>query len=387
MSTDREVIALLSESAVRYVTDHYGFMQRRATLDGPPGYSTKAWHDYAELGWLAMRLPETHGGLDADAVAIGAVMEVVGSHLLMEPVLASVVVGTGLVIKQASAGQQAALLPALADGSLKLAFASGAGPLSAQTCAVCGNKLSGVVTAVLHGDIADKLIVFARPADAGGESALYLVDANSARVKRQNYRLVDGRGAANVRFDNVDAERLGAPGNTLAEAAIAEVGDEAVVALCAETLGVVRALMARTCEYLKVRTQFGKPIGANQALQHRAADMFLIQQEISALTRASQRAMCLPQSQRTRIVSGAKVYVGRAARHVANEAVQMHGGLGVTDELDVSHYFRRLMVNAALFGSLDEHFTRFVDVTLPPAVRTLQARPVGATHECAEAGA
>jgi alkylation response protein AidB-like acyl-CoA dehydrogenase len=387
MSTDREVIALLSESAGRYVTDHYGFLQRRAVLDFPHGYSAKAWHDYAEFGWLALRLPETHGGLNADAVAIGAVMEVVGSHLLMEPVLASVVVGTGLVIKQASDEQKTALLPALADGSLKLAFASGDGPLSAQACVVCGNKLSGVATAVLHGNVADKFIVSARTADAGGELALFLVDANSSRVNRKDYRLVDGRGAATVRFDNADAERLGAPGNTPAEAAIAEVGDEAVVALCAETLGIVRALVARTCEYLKVRTQFGKPIGVNQALQHRAADMFLIQQEISALTRAAQRAMCLPHSQRARIVSGARAYIGRAARHVANEAVQMHGGLGVTDELDVSHYFRRLMVNAALFGSLDEHFTRFVDVTLPHVARAPQARDTGATHDYAKAAA
>jgi hypothetical protein len=387
MSTDHEMIALLSESAGRYVTDHYGFLQRRAVLGDPDGYSAKAWHDYAEFGWLAMRLPESHGGMDADAVAIGAIMEVVGSHMLMEPVLASAVVGTGLVIKEGSDEQKAALLPALADGSLKLAFASGAGPLSAQACVACGNTLNGMASAVLHGDIADRFIVSARDADVGGELALFLVDASSSQVNRRNYRLVDGRGAATVRFDNANAERLGSPGNNRAEAAIAEVGDEAAVALCAEALGIVRALVARTCEYLKVRRQFGKPIGANQGLQHRAADMFLIQQEISALTRAAQRAMCLPHSQRARIVSGARAYVGRVARHVANEAVQMHGGLGVTDELDVSHYFRRLMVNAALFGSLDEHFTRFVDVMLPPAARAPLARDVGATHDCAEAAA
>lgn len=385
MSTDHETIALLSESVGRYVTDHYGFLQRRAVLDDPAGYSAKAWRDYAEFGWLALRLPEAHGGLDADAAAIGAVMEVVGSHLLMEPVLASMVVGTGLVIRQASEAQKTALLPALADGSLKLAFA--AGPLSARACVARGGKLSGVASAVLHGDIANKFIVAASDAGAGGELALYLVDAGGARVDRKKYRLVDGRGAATVRFDNADAERLGAPGNAIAGTAIAEINDEAVVALCAETLGIVRALVARTCEYLKVRRQFGKPIGANQALQHRAADMFLIQQEISALTRAAQRAMCLPHAQRERIVSGARTYIGRAARRVANEAVQMHGGLGVTDELDVSHYFRRLMVNAALFGSLDEHFTRFVDATLPVAAQAPLARDVDATRDCAAAAA
>lgn len=373
MSTDLEMIALLSESAQRYVADRYDFLQRHAVLADPLGYSAKAWQDYAELGWPALRLPEEHGGLAADATAIGAVMEVVGSHLLMEPILASVVVGTGLLVKQASPEHQASLFPALADGSLKLAFAGGTG----QECVVRGGKLSGAVVGILHGDAADRFIVPARAADGGG-LALYLVDAAAPQVVRKNYRLVDGRGAASVRFDDAGAERLGEAGG--AEAAIAEACDEAAVALCAENFGIVKTLVATTCEYLKVRKQFGKPIGANQALQHRAADMYLLQQEVGALTRAAQRALDLPPAERARIVSGAKAYITGAARRVANEAVQMHGGLGVTEELNVSHYFRRLMVNAALFGSRDQHFARFVEASLAPA-----ATPVAAHRPCAEA--
>ena len=136
--------------------------------------------------------------------------------------------------------------------------------------------------------------------------------------------------------------------------------DHAAAAQCAEALGIVRVLVATTCEYLKMRKQFGKAIGSNQALQHRAVDMFLLQEEIAALTSAAQRALARPAGERARVVSGAKAYVSNAARQVANEAVQMHGGVGLTDELDVSHYFRRLMVNATLFGSRDEHFSRFL---------------------------
>ncbi|MCL2344592.1 MAG: acyl-CoA dehydrogenase family protein [Desulfobulbus sp.] len=353
MSADLEMIAMLSESARRYAADRYDFLQRHAVLGEPRGYSGAAWRDYAELGWLSLCLPESEGGLEADALAVGTVMEVVGSHLLMEPVLASAVVGASLVTRQASAEQQARLLPALADGSLKLA-------LAAEECAWRNGKLSGAAAGVLHGDVANRFIVGARDADGG--FGLYLVAADSPQVSRKSYRLVDGRGAASARFDNAEAERLGDDGS--AEAALAAVCDEAVAALCAEANGIVKILVATTCDYLKVRRQFGRPIGDNQALQHRAADMYLLQQEVAALTRAAQRALGQPAAERARIVSGARAYIANAARHVANEAVQMHGGLGVTEELNVSHYFRRLMVNAALFGSRDQHFVRFVDATL-----------------------
>ena len=143
--------------------------------------------------------------------------------------------------------------------------------------------------------------------------------------------------------------------------AIARARDEAAVALCAETLGVVRSLVDATCNYLKVRKQFGRTIGSNQALQHRMVDLFLLQEEVQALTRAAQRGLDAEPAQRRRAVSGARAFIAMAARRVANEAVQMHGGLGITEELDISHYFRRVMVINALFGSRHEHFARFVE--------------------------
>lgn len=358
MSMDVETANMLRESAQRYAADNYSFLQRHKLL--AEGWSQKAWQDYAELGWLALRLPEAEGGLDADPLAVGALMEVVGARLLMEPLLASAVVATGLLRDQGSAAQQQALLPRLADGSLKLALADVDPPGTPRPCEAREGRISGTRQAVLHGDIADKLIVAC--ADPGSASAtrLWLVDAAAPGVAVTRYRLVDGRGAANLRFEAAPAERLDPDHGGSADTALAQARDAAAAALCAEALGIVRVLVASTCEYLRVRRQFGKPIGANQALQHRAVDMFFLQEEIAALTAAAQRALGRPPVERARIVSGARAYISQAARRVANEAVQMHGGVGITEELDVSHYFRRLMVNAALFGSRDEHFARFL---------------------------
>jgi alkylation response protein AidB-like acyl-CoA dehydrogenase len=356
MSMDIEAAVMLRDSAQRYAADNYSFLQRRALLCDAAGWSANAWRAYGELGWLALRLPEEQGGLNADALAIGALMEVVGARLLMEPILASAIVGSGLVLSQGSGAQREQLLPGLADGSVKLAFAH----VEADACEVRDGRLSGGKIAVLHGDIADRLIVSAADANEGGLTRLYLVDPRAAGVEMTRYRLLDGRGAANLGFAGAAAERLAPDHSGSAQAAIDEALDHAAAAQCAEALGIVRALVATTCEYLKTRKQFGRVIGSNQALQHRAVDMFLLQEEIAALTLAAQRALAKPAFERERIVSGAKAYVCSAARHVANEAVQMHGGLGLTEELDVSHYFRRLMVSATLFGSRDEHFTRFL---------------------------
>lgn len=360
MSTDLETIGMLRDSAARYADDNYSFHQRWSVLEQAQGYSPQAWSDFAEFGFLALRLPEEDGGLDGDAVAVGAIMEIVGARLLMEPLLASAVLGTGLLLKQGSAAQRAALLPQLADGSLVLAFADDDAP--GQPCVFDGARLTGAKLGVLHGDAAGKLLVSAR--DTAGQAVVVLVDADAAGLRRQAYRLVDGRGAAGFGFDGVAAVRLQPESGQPAAEALAEIRDEAAVALCAESLGMVRNLVTITNEYLKVRKQFGRAIGSNQALQHRMVDCLLLQEEIRALVTAARQALAGPAEARTRIVSGARAYVIHAARKVCNEAIQMHGGLGVTDELDVSHYFRRLMVNAALFGSRDSHFARFTDAAL-----------------------
>lgn len=359
MTTDADTIDMLRDTMQRYAAEQYSFAQRRAVL--AEGSSGRAWRDYAEFGWLALRLPEADGGIGADATAIGALMEVVGARLLMEPVLASAVLGTGLVLGAANATQRAAMLPALAEGALTLAFACEDDPAAGAACELRGQRLHGAKLNVLHGDVAGRLIVSARDADAAGAWALCLVDPAAAGVQRRSYRLIDGRGAAALRFDGARVERLEA---TDAAAAIARARDEAAVALCAEALGVVRSLVSATCDYLKVRKQFGRTIGSNQALQHRMVEMYLLQQEVQALAHCAQRSLHpepADPTQRARAISGARAYIAGAARRIANDAVQLHGGLGITEELDISHYFRRVMVINALFGNRDEHLARFVE--------------------------
>ena len=357
MSTDHDTISMLRDVAQRYTADNYDFLKRAKVLEQPQGYSAKAWNDYAEQGWLALRLPEDEGGIGADAAAIGAVMESVGSRLLLEPLLASAVLGTGLLMRQGSEAQRQAWLPRLADGSVKLVFANDDD--AHDVCRLRDGRLNGRKVGVLHGDIADRVIVSALNEE--GEPVLCMVAA--AALQRSAYRLVDGRGAANLRFEHSEAEQLGAAGKNAADA-VALALDEAAVALCAEAYGVISRLVAITCDYLKIRKQFGKPIGTNQVLQHRMVDMYLLQEETRALADAAQDALTLPGAERERIVSGARAYIGAAVRRVANEAVQMHGGLGITEELDVSHYFRRAMAIDSLFGGRDLHLARFTALTL-----------------------
>ncbi|MDE2367852.1 MAG: acyl-CoA dehydrogenase family protein [Burkholderiales bacterium] len=349
---DDDIARMLGDAAARWGEANYELAQRKPRLALAGAFDAAVWSAYAEMGWLALRLPEADGGLAADAAAVGALMEVAGSRLLLEPLLVSAVVGTGLIAAHAPAPLRERLLPQLVAGGVRLAFT---GP--APACAWRDGALHGRAEAVLQGDVADGLIVAACDA-AGAVVALQYVEVDAPGVRRRAYRLVDGRGAANFEFEGVAGVML-ASGDLAARAAETALA-ETWVALCAEALGCVRALLAATLEYLKLRQQFGRPLGVNQALQHRAVDLLTLQEEILALTEQAQRALALPAPQRRREVAAARAYISRAARRVANEAVQMHGGVGITDELAVSHHFRRLMVNGAVFGDRDAQFDQFL---------------------------
>jgi alkylation response protein AidB-like acyl-CoA dehydrogenase len=375
-----DLVALLRENIERYTAERYSFGQRWTALRSSRGYSEQAWSDYAEMGWLALRMPEELGGLGAQATAIAPLMEAVGSRLLLEPILASAILGTGLVLKRADAAQRAEMLPRLADGSLRLALAhqeslSADAPTSCE-CEYRQGALYGSKIAVLHGDCADRFIVSATDRNAGGRLLLSVVDATAPRLSRQSFRLLDGRGAANLSFDGTPARPLAGSGPTAgssyaadwragAESAtadtetLAECLREAAVALCSEALGAIRALNAATVRYLKTRQQFGRPLGANQALQHRMVEMYLLEQELRAVSLTAQRALSRSELDSERVISGARAFACQAGRRVAAEAVQMHGGIGISDELDVSHYYRRLMVIGTLFGNRESHLLRF----------------------------
>lgn len=353
---DTGTLDLLRESLQRYAREKYGFDRRRERLASSAGFGRDAWHDYAQMGWLAIPLPAQDGGFGSAPQAIGALMEYAGQALALEPLFASVVLCGRLfgLAGDDPAARQA--LQSLADGSLTCALAhaedAGDGMNGAVGARCRDGRLSGHKSIVLHGDQAGQLVVTAR--DGHGTPGLYLVDAEQPQVERTAYRLVDGRGAANLRFTDAAARPLAA--GIDARELLARALEDASLALCAEALGASRALNALTLAYLKERRQFGRPIGANQALQHRMVELYMLEEEGRAVLGAAYRAS---PGARTAAVHAALAQLMTLGRQASHEAVQLHGGIGVTEELAVSHYFRRIMVINRLLGDRELHLQRF----------------------------
>ena len=358
---------LLRDSVGRLIADRYGFETRRKHLAEPDGWSRAVWAQYAELGLLGVAFPETLGGYGGGPVETMIVMEAFGRGLILEPYLATVVLGGGLLRRLGSADQQAALLPRIADGSLLLAFAHlerqsrwNLADVAATARAVGGGwVVSGTKSVVLHGDVAQHLLVSARV--SGGRTdrdgvGLFLVDAAGSGVSRRGYPTQDGLRAAEILLDGAAGEPVGTPGAALAgmEAAV----DAAIAALCAEAVGAMSALQELTLEYLKTRKQFGRPIGSFQALQHRAVDMLTaVEQARGMALYATMMAEEADPRERRRAITAAKAQIGRAARAVGQEAIQLHGGIGMTMEYAGGHYFKRLTMIDQMFGDAERHLS------------------------------
>ncbi len=341
-----------------------------------PGYSAQAWAQYAELGLLALPLPEDFGGLGGSAVDVMVIMEQVGQGLLLEPYLTTVVLCAGLLRDAASQALKSSVLPRIAAGELKLALAAyepaGRYALShvatrAKRCAT-GWQLSGLKAVVLDAPSADAFIVSAREGDASDAAdgvTLFLVPRSAAGLTVSSYPTQSGGRAGDVQLANVivDAETvIGTAGHGLAP--LEKAVDAAIAALCAEALGVMSALNQATLAYLKSRKQFGVPIGTFQALQHRMAEMFIAEEQSRSMAIiAAVSAGLGDPTERRRAISGAKAYIGQAARLIGQEAVQMHGGMGVVDDLVVSHYFKRLTMIDRTFGDTDYHLGRFAEIS------------------------
>lgn len=350
----QDVAAMFRDSFERYTRDHYRFEDRFALSGSACGYSTSAWQDYAEMGWLALRLPESYGGVGADAFTLSGLMEQVGSRLLMEPILSSVILGSGLLIRRAGPSQLDEWLPEITSGSLKLACAEFNS--ASSRVQLRGTQLFGAVDAVLHGDVADRIIVLACDEDFGGKLVPVVASPAAVGVLRKSYRLVDGRGAASLTFTGARVERLMAGVN---QDELTRLDLEASVGLCAEAVGCMQSLVDSTADYLKIRKQFGRTIASNQAIQHRLVDAYMLLEQSRALLEWAVQALACPTQNSERTIHGARAFICSSSRKIANEALQMHGGIGITDELPISHYFRRLMVNRQLFGSPDQHFESF----------------------------
>ncbi len=344
----------------RWIGRDYTFEARQKIVHSPAGTSPEAWRTLVELGMTALPVPAAQGGFDGSAADMFVVMQELGRGLVVEPYFATVLGARFLQL----AGGQEALLERVATGDLKLACALGE-PQSRHDLADIAvtatgpddaPALSGTKSAVLHGGQADVLIVSARSGDG---IALYLVDADTAGVVIHDVRTFDGQRAAGITFDHAPATLLcGADrGWDVLEAAT----DYGAALLCAESIGVMDALFAATLDYLKTRQQFGAPIGKFQALQHRMADMFIhLEQARSLAMLAAVKVDSDDDEERRRVVSAAKARVGLASRFVGQQAVQLHGGMGVTDELPAAHCFKRLTAIELTLGDVDHHVERFI---------------------------
>lgn len=355
---------MLQDSVQRLLADQCSFEQRQALLrDGGAG-SDALWRQFAELGLLGLPFAEADGGLGGGPVDTLLVMQAIGRSLAPVPYLATAVLGGGLLRTVASSEQRARLVPAIAAGELTLAFAHSETQArfdlgDVRTTARPDNGgwvLQGEKRFVLAGDSAQQLIVSARAGDGIG---LFLVDAKQAGVSRRGYRIQDHSRCADIRFEDVKLEagaRLG-QGDTLP--AIELVVDQAIAALCAEAVGAMDVAQELTVDYLKVRKQFGVAIGSFQALQHRAVDMLVATEQARSMALYA-TMMCTEADalERQRAVSAAKVQVNQSGRFVGQEALQLHGGIGMTEECQVGHYLRRLSMIEMLFGDTAHHLRR-----------------------------
>ena len=365
---------LLQDSLKRFVQKEYAFEKRKAILNSPEGFSREIWEQLADMGVLGLPFAEEYGGFGGGAAETLIVMQAIGSGLLLEPYLATVVLGGGLV-QALGERPQKQMLAEVAEGKLLLAFAHGE-PRSRYSLSQvetraqkvgkadgAGWTISGSKAVVLNGAQADRLIVSARSGGAGDEAgiSLFVVERGAAGVTLRDHPTIDGVRAAEIKLNGVRvaADALLGPAGGAFDA-IERATDAGAAALCAEAVGVMEALAAQTLEYIKTRQQFGQPIGRFQVLQHRAADMF-IHCELSK-SMALLAAMKLGDAdarERRRAVSAAKAHIGRSGRFVAQAAIQMHGGMGVSDELPASHYAKRLTMIDFWLGDTEHHIGRF----------------------------
>ncbi len=363
----------LKDSLGKFIDRDYTFDDRWKVIRSPEGWSRAHWNQLAEIGIMALPIAEADGGLGGGGVDTMVVMEQIGRGLVLEPYLGCVIVPAALIKAAGNAEQRTALSEGLATGETIYAFAHtepgqryerDAVSLSA-TASGNGYVLNGKKVSVLGGDCADKLIVSAKVAGDAGAS-LFVVDAKAAGAKRLAYPMQDAQRGADIEFVNVAISAdalLGERGE--AQAAIDYALDVACAALCAEAVGAMAELQKITIEYLKTRKQFGRVIGMNQALQHRAVDMLMHVEMSRSMALEAAVAVDNPDAAaRAKAISGAKTLVGQGCRFVGQNAVQLHGGIGVTHEVNTSHYFKRLAMINVTFGDTDWHLARYGDALL-----------------------
>jgi alkylation response protein AidB-like acyl-CoA dehydrogenase len=366
----------LREAVEQFLAKEYPFERLRAAKGSAAAWDPAVWQGLAELGVTAINVPSSLGGLGYGPMETLVLMGACGPSLLLEPVLTSAVIATVLLREFERAEPAAELLRAMAGGSRIAAvahFEPGTRYDSRRVDTRArrageGYRLDGRKSVVAHAGLADTLLVSARVRGDGGDPegvSLFLVPRATPGLRLVEYTNVDGQRAADVYLEEAsvsEASRLGPEGGALA--AIETAFDHGLAALCAEAVGIMQSLINATIEYLRMRQQFGQPIGRFQALQHRVADMVVhLEQARSMSYLAALRCASADLDERRRALSAAKVVIGDAARFVGQQAVQLHGGMGMTDELKVSHSFKRLTAIEILFGDSDAHLERYAALT------------------------
>jgi alkylation response protein AidB-like acyl-CoA dehydrogenase len=362
----------LREAIEAFAAKEYAFDRLRAIKQSGAGWDPETWRGLAELGVTALNVPSSLGGLDFGPTETMALMEACGPSLLLEPILTSAVIATALLRQFEKQDAAAELLKRMAQGE-RIAALAHFEPQSrfdvawVETRASASGaefKLDGHKAVVAHAGLADVLIVSARTAgeadDASG-MALFLVPRESAGVELTESLTLDGQRAADVRLKGVIVPKAAClASGTAAYAAIENALDIGLAALCAEAVSIMQATIRATVDYLNTRQQFGQPIGRFQALQHRVADMTVHLEQARSMSYLASMRCALPDlAERRRVLSAAKAVIAEAARFVGQQAVQLHGGMGMTDELKVSHWFKRLTAIEILFGDADHHVQRF----------------------------
>lgn len=366
---------LLRNTAREFVAEHSPVKELRRLRDtnDPVGFSRELWKQMAELGWAGIVLPEEYGGSGLGYAELGLVLEETGRTLAATPLVATALLGANAVLLGGNDTQKKEILPAVAKGERLLALALEEGPHHAPyqiatraDSTANGYKLSGRKTFVLDGHVADQLVVVARSAGKPGERdgiGLFLVPKGARGLTVTRTTMVDGRNAANVTLDGVEVDRsaaLGAPGR--GADVLDHVLDRALIGLAAEMLGTLAEAFDRTVSYLKTRKQFGVPIGSFQALKHRAANMFVEVELSRSIVLDALRALDENRPDVSALASVAKARVSDAIHLVGNEAVQMHGGIGVTDEEEIGLFLKRARVAELTLGDAAYHRARFASL-------------------------
>ena len=367
--------SMLADSIARFIDNDYDFEKRQEIAESEKGYSPELWQTYAELGWTAVPFAEDDGGLGGGPIELMLMMEQFGRGLIVEPFLATIVLAGGVLRRTASAEQKEQWLSGIIEGNIQaaLAFSEPQGRFEiadiATSAKADGDKyvLNGQKNLVLNGGNDDLLIIPARTSGSQSDEngiSLFAVAADSTGIERKCYATVDAHHAADITLKDVHVDAaavLGEVGQGFAT--LQAVIDEATFAVCAEAVGIMQSMHDKTVEYSKNRVQFGVPIGTFQALQHRMVDTLMACEQTNSLLLWTAMVNTAGDPDARKAISALKYQIGTTGRQVAQEAVQIHGAMGVTWELDIAHYFKRFTVIELLFGNADFHLNRYIELS------------------------